>query len=170
MIESASARDQESNSAPMVEIFGGLFALLLVLFLIMNLLSQAALVERIEAAADEGLYRVGWDSGGEGFVVLAFPGEVRIVETGEAVGAGGICQPGSAFVDYVRRIYRGERQQIVFAILEGGVPTMAEARNCIRAILPGQELTIGWIVANDELLKSVALNEIPAYVKAAVED
>ena len=54
MIETASARDQESNSAPMVEIFGGLFALLLVLFLIMNLLSQAALVERIEAVTPLG--------------------------------------------------------------------------------------------------------------------
>ena len=169
MIETASARDQESNSAPMVEIFGGLFALLLVLFLIMNLLSQAALVERIEAAADEGLYRVGWDAGGAGFVVLAFPAEVRIVETGEAAGGGGICAPDSPFVDYVRRVYGAERQQIVFAILEGGVATMAEARNCIRAILPGRELTIGWIVANDELLKSVSLNDIPAYVKEAVD-
>ena len=169
MIETASTRDQESNSAPMVEIFGGLFALLLVLFLIMNLLSQAALVERIEAASDEGLYRVGWEAGGEGFVVLAFPAEVRIVETGDAAGAGRICEPDSPFVDYVRRIYRAERRQIVFAILEGGVPTMAEARNCIRAVLPGRELTIGWIVANDELLKSVSLNEIPAYVREAVD-
>ena len=169
MIESASARDQESNGAPMIEIFGGLFALLLVLFLIMNLLSQAALVERIEAAADEGLYRVGWDAGGSGFVVLAFRAEVRIVETGEAVGVDAVCAPDSPFVDYVRRIYRAERQQIVFAILEGGVSTMAEARNCIRTLLPGRELTIGWIVANDELLKSVSLNDIPAYVKEAVE-
>ena len=169
MIESASARDQETNSAPMVEIFGGLFALLLVLFLIMNLLSQAALVERIEVAADEGLYRVGWDAGGAGYVVLAFPTEVRIVETGEAVGGGRICAPDSPFVDYVRRIYRAERQQIVFAILEGGVSTMAQARNCIRTVLPGRELTIGWIVANDELLKSVSLNDIPAYVKEAVD-
>ena len=169
MIESASARDQESNSAPMVEIFGGLFALLLVLFLIMNLLSQAALVERIEAASDEGLYRVGWDAGGSGFVVLAFPAEVRIVETGEAAGTGRICAPDSPFVDYVRRIYGGERRQVVFAILEGGVSTMAEARNCIRAVLPGRELTIGWIVASDELLKSVSLNDIPAYVKEAVD-
>lgn len=169
MIETAS-HDQESNGAPMVEIFGGLFALLLVLFLIMNLLSQAALVERIEVASDEGLYRVGWDAGGAGFVVLVFPAEVRIVETGQVAGAGRICEPDSPFVDYVRRVYRVERQQIVFAILEGGVPTLAEARNCIRAILPGRELTIGWIVANDELLKSVALNDIPAYVKQALEE
>ena len=135
----------------------------------MNLLSQAALVERIEAASDEGLYRVGWAAGGAGFVVLAFPDEVRIVEPGEAAGGGRICAPDSPFVGYVRRIYRAERQQIVFAILEGGVPTMAEARNCIRTVLPGRELTIGWIAANDELLKSVSLNDIPAYVKEAVD-
>ena len=161
--------DREANSAPMVEIFGGVFALLLVLYLLMNLLSQAALFERLESAREEGLYRVGWDAGGSGFVVLAFPDELRIVETGAVVGADDICAPGGEFVDYVRRIYRADRQQIVFAILEGGVPTMARARNCIRSVLPGRELTIGWIVANNELLKSVSLNDIPAYIQQAVE-
>lgn len=161
--------DREANSAPMVEIFGGVFALLLVLYLLMNLLSQAALFERLESAREEGLYRVGWDAGGSGFVVLAFPDELRIVETGAVVAADNICAPGGEFVDYVRRVYRADRQQIVFAILEGGVPTMATARNCIRSVLPGRELTIGWIVANNELLKSVSLNDIPAYIQQAVE-
>ncbi len=161
--------DRESNSAPMVEIFGGVFALLLVLYLLMNLLAQAALVERLETAKEEGLYRVGWDAAGSGFVVLAFPAELRIVETGEAIPDDEICRPDGDFVAYVRRIYRAERQQIVFAILEGGVPTMAKARNCIRAVLPAQELTIGWIVANNELLKSVSLNDIPAYIREAVQ-
>jgi len=64
------ADDQEANGAPMVEIFGGIFALLLVLFLLMNLFSQAALIERLEVASDEGLYRVGWGASGAGFVVL----------------------------------------------------------------------------------------------------
>lgn len=155
----------EGSDAPMVEIFGGVFALLLVLFLLMNLLSQAALVERLEEASDEGLYRVGWGASGAGFVVLAFPGELRIVETGEALTAGSICDPGGPFVDYVRRIYQQEKQQIVFAILQEGVPTMAEARNCIRSTLPGQLLTVGWIIANDELLKSVAIGDIPAFVR-----
>ncbi len=153
----------------MVEIFGGIFALLLVLFLIMNLLSQAALVERLETASDEGLYRVGWGSSGSGYVVLAFPAELRIVETGEAVSAGEICQPDSPFVAYARRTYQAERQQIIFAILENGVATMAEARHCMMRVLPGRTLSIGWIIANDELLKSVSLNDIPAFVKRAVD-
>jgi len=162
--------DRESNSAPMVEIFGGVFALLLVLYLLMNLLTQAAVFERLETAKEEGLYRVGWDAAGSGFVVLAFPAELRIVETGATVARDEICRPDGDFVAYVRRIYRAERQQIVFAILDGGVPTMADARNCIRATLPGRELTIGWIVANNELLKSVSLDDIPAYIRQAVEE
>ena len=122
----------------MVEIFGGIFALLLVLFLLMNLLSQAALVERLETASEEGLYRVGWGASGEGYVVLAFPSELRIVETGEAVSAGSVSAgPDSPFVPYVRRVYQADRQQIVFAILEDGVGTMAEARNCIMRVLAG---------------------------------
>ena len=163
------ADDQEANGAPMVEIFGGIFALLLVLFLLMNLFSQAALVERLETAADEGLYRVGWGANGAGFVVLAFPDELRIVETGETVEKAEVCAPRSPFVAYARRIYRAERQQIIFAILENGVATMARARNCLMRVLPEQPLSIGWIIANDELLKSVSLNDIPAFVKQAVE-
>ncbi len=153
----------------MVEIFGGIFALLLVLFLLMNLLSQATIIERLETASDEGLYRVGWGASGSGFVVLAFPSELRIIETGEAVSAGEICRPDSLFVAYARRIYQAQRQQIIFAILENSVATMAEGRNCIARILPQQTLAIGWIIVNDELLKSVSLGDIPAFVKQAVE-
>ena len=152
----------------MVEIFGGIFALLLVLFLLMNLLSQAALVERLETASDEGLYRVGWGASGSGFVVLAFPTEVRIVETGEAISASEVCRPDSPFVTYVRRVYQADKQQIVFAILEDGVGAMAVARNCIRRVLPDRLLSIGWIIANDELLKSVSLGDIPAFVRQAM--
>lgn len=162
--------EDDSNGAPMVEIFGGIFALLLVLFLIMNLLSQAALVERLEAASDEGLYRVGWGANGSGFVVLAFPAELRIVETGEAIPIKDICTPQSPFVTYARKIYRAKQQQLIFAILEHGVATMAHARNCLMRVLPGQTLSIGWIIANDELLKSISLNDIPAFVKQAVAD
>ena len=151
----------------MVEIFGGIFALLLVLFLLMNLLSQAALVERLETASDEGLFRVGWGASGEGYVVLSFPSELRIVETGEAISRGAICRPDSPFVTYVRRVYQADRQQIVFAILENGVATMAEARNCIMGVLPERLLSIGWIIANDELLKSVSLGDIPAFIRQA---
>ena len=35
-------------------------------------------------------------------------------------------------------------------------------------VLPNQTIAIGWIIANDELLKSVALNDIPAFVTKAV--
>lgn len=161
--------DQESNTTPMIEIFGGIFALMLVLFLIINLLSHNALVERLETAADEGLYRVGWGANGTGFVVITFPQELRIVETAKTIPAGSICNPSSPFVSYIRHVYQSQKQQIIFAILENSVSTMAEARNCIMDSLPGQTLAIGWIIANNELLKSVSLNDIPSFIKKAVE-
>ena len=154
----------------MVEIFGGIFALLLVLFLLMNLLSQTALAERLETATEEGLYRVGWGANGGGFVVLAFPAELHIVETGETVPAGEICRPDGPFAAYARRIYQREGQQLIFAILERGVATMAEGRDCLLRALPGRTLSIGWIIASDELLKSVALDDIPAFIREAVAD
>ena len=153
----------------MIEIFGGIFALMLVLFLIINLLSHNALVERLETASEEGLYRVGWGANGAGFVVITFPQELRVVETAETIPAGAICDPSSPFVSYIRNIYQSKKQQIIFAILENSVSTMAEARNCIMDSLPGQTLAIGWIIANNELLKSVSLNDIPSFIKKAVE-
>ena len=159
---------QRAGGAPMVEIFGGIFALLLVLFLLMNLFSTAALVERLEAASDEGLHRVGWGPSGAGFVVLAFPTELRIVETGETVPRDAVCAPANPFIAYALRVYQADKQQIIFAILEGGVPTMAAARNCMMRVMPDRALAIGWIIANNELLKSVSLGDIPAYVRKAV--
>ena len=160
---------ETTNDTPMIEIFGGIFALMLVLFLIITFLAQASLKERLEAASEEGLYRVGWGTNGTGFVVLTFPKELRIIENSETVVLGEICQPGSPFVQYAQRIYSTPKQQIIFAILEGSVPTMAEARNCIMAIMPNRTLAIGWLIASNELLKSISLNDIPPYIKKAVE-
>lgn len=163
-----SLRDQEKNNAPMVEIFGGVFALLMVLFLLFNLFSQASLMERLETSSEEGLHRVGWGAHGSGYVVITFPDELRIIETGATVEKGEICKPGSAFVDYARKIYNSKRQQLIFTLLEGSVATMAEARNCMLKIMPNKLLTIGWIMANEEFLKSVSLNDIPAYIDKVI--
>lgn len=160
---------ESTSDTPLIEIFGGIFALMLVLFLIITFLAQSSLKERLEAASEEGLYRVGWGSNGTGFVVLTFPEELRIVESSETVLRGEICRPGSPFAQYAQRIYSNPKQQIIFAILEGSVPTMAEARNCIMSIMPQRTLAIGWLVASNELLKSISLNDIPPYIKKAVE-
>ena len=164
-----SLEDQERNSAPLVEIFGGLFALLMVLFLLFNLFSQAALLERLETTSDEGLYRIGWGAHGAGYVVIAFPEELRIIETGESVKRGEICKPGSPFIPYALKTYNTARNQLIFALLEGSVATMAEARNCTIQVLPGRVLSIGWIVADSEVLKSVSLNDIPPYIEKVIK-
>ena len=164
-----SLSDQEDNNAPMVEIFGGVFALLLVLFLIINILSQASLLERLETASDEGLYRVGWGASGSGYVIITFPDELKIIETRKTVKKGEICKPQSPFVEYARKIYTNKKQQIIFTLLENSMPTMTEARECMLKIMPNRPLNIGWIMANNELLKSVSLDDIPAYIKKAIK-
>ena len=164
-----SLKDQEQNNAPMIEIFGGLFALLMVLFLLFNLFSQASLTERLEASSDEGLYKVGWGAHGSGYTVISFPEELRIIETGEAISRGKICEPDSPFIKYARKIYNAKNQQLIFTLLEGSVATMAEARNCLLKIMPRKLLTIGWIIANEELLKSVSLDDIPSYIDKIIK-
>lgn len=153
----------------MVEIFGGVFALLMVLLLLINVLTRATMEERLEVGRDEGSYKIGWGPSGSGFVVITFPGQLSIVETGEVVARGKICEPQSPFVRYAKKIYQSKKQQLIFSILEGSVSTMAEARNCMLKIMPRRALHIGWIIANNELLKSVSLDDIPAYIKNVVE-
>ena len=162
--------DQERNNAPSVEIFGGVFALLLVLFLLINTFSQASLQERLSDLNEGGAYKVDWGTRGSGYVVIAFPGELRIVETSESVRKDAVCDQNSAFVRYARRLYREPGNQIVFTVLENSVATMAAARNCMMRIMPGRHLTIGWIIADRELLKSVSLDDLPPYVEEVIRE
>lgn len=159
---------QEENNAPMMAIFGGVFGLLLVFLVVVNLYSEAVQRERLERGGEDGLYRIERMDGGSGYVVLTFPGELRIVETGASVGPEAVCG-GGAFVDYARRVYQTDGDQLVFFILEGSVPTMAAARECLRRLWPERVLTIGWVIADNELLKSVALNDIPDYIREHAE-
>ena len=164
-------RDQEKNNAPMVEIFGGVFALLLVLFLLINTFSQLSLQERLEGLNSEGDYKVSWGVQGTGYSILAFPDELRIVESGDVLKRDEICVPGSPFASYVRKIYSMPKQQLIFIILEGSVKTMAIARECMRTTMPAvrDKLTIGWIIADRELLKSVSLDDIPPYIERVIK-
>ena len=165
---SALAR-QEENNAPMMAIFGGMFALMLVFLLLVNVFSSTAVRERLDRASEHGTYRIERMDGGAGYVAIVFPDAIRIVETGAGVPAGAICEPGGAFVDYARRIYEGERDQLVFVLLQGSIGAMFEARECLRAMWPGRVLTIGWVVADNEFLKSVSLDDIPAYIREYAE-
>ena len=159
----------EENNTPMMAIFGGVFGLLLVFLVVVNLYSEAAQRERLEHSGEDGLYRIERVDGGSGYVVIAFSGELRIVETGVGVSPDVVCAGGSPFVEYARRVYENDRQQLVFFILEGSVPTMAAARECLRRLWPQQVLTIGWVIADNELLKSVALGDIPDYIREYTE-
>ena len=165
---SALARQEESN-APMMAIFGGVFALMLVFLLLVNLFSGSAVRERLDRASEHGLHRIERMDGGAGYVVIVFPDAIRIVETGTGVSAGAICEPGSAFVDYARRIYGQERDQLVFFLLQGSIGAMSEARECLRGMWPDRVLTIGWVIADNELLKSIPLGDVPAYIRDYAE-
>lgn len=156
---------EQDDNTPMMAIFGGMFALMLVFLLLVNLSSGAAVRERLERGTEEGQYRIERMDGGSGFVVIAFPEMLRIVETGESVPRGRICRPESPFPRYARRVYTDDGDQLLWFILEGGVPTMAESRGCLRDMWPDRTISIGWVIADNDLLKSVALDDIPSYIR-----
>ena len=160
---------QEENNAPMMAIFGGMFALMLVFLLLVNVYSSEAVRERLDRASEHGLHRIERMDGGAGYVAIVFPGEIRIVETGAVAPAGSLCEPGAPFREYAQRTYAAERDQIVFFLLEGSIGTMFEARECLRRIWPDRVLTIGWVVADHELLKSLSLDDVPEYIRDYAE-
>ena len=160
-----SSEQQEENSAPMMAVFGGMFALMLVFLLVVNVVSQAAVRERLKESTDEGTYRIEREDGSSGLSIIVFPESLRIVETAEGVDRGSICDSGSAYRKYAERVYQQTGDQLLFFITEGAVPTMSEARNCLRSMWPNQTISIGWVITDNEFLKSVMLDEIPEYIK-----
>ena len=166
---SDSLSQQEQNNAPMLSIFASIFGLLMVFLLLVNMLSEAAVKERLEKSAGEGIHHLNWSDGGKGFVVISFPESLRIVETGDGVARNNICKPNSTFVRYAQRIYQRQKDQLIFVLLEGSVPVMAEARNCLAELMPNRPVHISWIMADQELLKSVLLDDIPPYIQEQIE-
>ena len=77
---------------------------------------------------------------------------------------------GRVFREYADRVYAREQDQIVFFLLEGSIGTMFEARECLRRMWPERVLTIGWVVADQELLKSISADDIPAYIRDYAEE
>ena len=159
----------EEGRAPMLAVFGSMFALMLVFLVVINAVSEAAVQERLREGESDGDYRIERMDGGSGYVIIAFPSLLRIVETAESVPAGVICEPSGAFRRYAQRIYSDENEQLVFFVLEGSVPTMAEARDCLRLMWPDTEVHIGWVIADNELMKSVMLDDIPDYIREHAE-
>ncbi len=160
------------NNVPMMAIFGGFFGILLVFLVLVNLFTGEAARERLERAGEGGLHRIERpDKSGSGFIVITFPDALRIVETEEQVPIGSACSGGSTtFTEYAHNVYESKGDQLVFFMLEGSVPMMAEARECLRNFWPDQAVTIGWVIADSELLKSIALNDIPAHIRGYVEE
>ena len=165
-----TGRDQqEESSAPMMAVFGGMFALMLVFLLVVNVVSQAAVRERLKEGTEEGTYRIERLDGSSGYSIIVFPQSLRIVETADGVDRGSICDAESAYRRYAERVYQQDGDQLLFFITEGSVPTMAEARNCLRSMWPDRVLDIGWVITDNEFLKSVMLDEIPEYIQEHAE-
>ncbi len=160
----------QNDDMPMIEIFGGLFAVLLVLFVIITLLSSYQETTRLDDSAEPGEFTVGFQGEGEGHVVISSPNGIFIPSLGKRLDKKSICAKNSAFIPFSKDIYLNQKQQIIFAIVSGGVSSMAIARDCLRQVLYKKQLTIGWIIADDELLKSMSLNQLPDYIKHAVDE
>lgn len=155
----------ESNEGiASIEVFGGVFAILMVLFLIINLLSSARLEERLDRLSDEGDFKIKWGEHGNGFVIITYPDSLFIIETGEFEKYDDICGSNSKFIDYTRKIYSQKNSQIIFSILDNSVGTMRKARDCIQKTYKGKRVSIGWMIVDGNTMKAINLGDIPYYI------
>jgi hemerythrin-like domain-containing protein len=161
-------REKFSNF-PIIEVFGTTFALLVVLFIVLNIFTERDLQSRLEKTVEEGEYKISWENNSSGYIVITFEDNLFITENSKQVPVNDICKKDSAFIKYAKNIYSDKKKQIVFAIVENGTRTMKEARDCIREIFPKKAVSIAWIIANEELLKSVSIEQIPEYIKEAIK-
>ena len=159
------SRFVRSIDVPMIEIFGATLALLMIIFSFIQIVVSSDIRSVLERSLDDAIYRVSWrGTQMEGLVVVAWPKKLTILETSEVIPTKDICRSGQ-WLGYVSNIYGQRNKQIIFAILDGGVGTMAIARECMRQANPNRLISIGWMVLNRETMRSVRLNELPAYLK-----
>ena len=160
----AYSDDGTDGLLPLVEVFGGAFAVLIVLFLIIRLFSGVLQTRMLKPDSAEGPVRIAWVGGGSGWTVIARPDRVNVIEGGSEALKSRICAERSPFRRFVKRKYAEGQSRIALVILDGGVDVALEARNCIHQ-LAGTELKLSWIIVDAELLKSLSVNQIPPYVR-----
>lgn len=156
----------------MVEIFGAAFALLLILFLFINLFVEAQLRALTENSVEESVYKIDWERGAAGYIVLAFPDRLQIIENKEVSLTSDIKKScgQTNFFKYAQQVYDKKDTQLIFAIVDGGVRTMKESRDCLMRMWPRKRISIGWIVANEDFLKAVRLEDIPYRIRRSLDE
>lgn len=165
-----SRQHQSVFDAPMVEVFGSALALLIIIFILINLIITKDIKAMLARSTEGAQYNVSWTNGSEGLVILTYPNKLLILETNETVQKKDICTANSAFMRYVSGIYdNASQQQVIFAILADSVSTMAIARNCMQRRWANRTISIGWIIANADLLSTVRLQDLPARIKRSVD-
>ena len=165
------ASQAQDSDTPVIEVFGAALALLIILLVLVNTIVTQDIQAMLDRSTEGAEFKVSWQDGSEGLVVLSYKDKLRILETNTEVAKADICSAGSPFLDYVENIYAaGSSQQIIFAILDMGVDTMAIARDCLRLRWQNRPISIGWIIANQDLLGSVNLQDIPARIKRTIQE
>ncbi|KAK3596110.1 hypothetical protein CHS0354_027380 [Potamilus streckersoni] len=82
----------------MLEIFAGALAIMMVLFVIMNI-TGSSLSTQQAGETDEKEYKISWETGTEGYVIVAYPSKLWIIEKQQTVSREDICKPGEANKD-----------------------------------------------------------------------
>ena len=159
----------DAVDTPSVEVFGSALALFIIIFILVNLIITQDIQTMLDRSIESAKYKISWNNQGEGYIVIAYTDKLKIIETGETIARKRICEPNSPLITYANKLYNVQKQQLIFAIVDGGVQTMADARNCIRQLWPNRAVSIGWIIANKDLLSTVELENLPARIKKSIQ-
>ena len=154
----------------LVEVFGGIFAVLLFVYF-SEVLMVGGASRLLPPMNDPGEYRVSWPGKGSGWVVIVYRRHIALLETNERADAGHICDPTGPFVRYVRRVYLSREDYLVFGIVEGAIPRMVEARNCLLSMFPNQPIRISTVAADREFFKAVGSEaQLPRHLETVFKN
>ena len=160
---------ENSPNFPLAEVFGGAFAAMVFLYLIINSFSanKANSDLKITTKDIQGVSEFEWPLDGQGFVISCYSDRVRIEETGQEVFIEDVVNYGSPFLYYLNEKYERPYTNLVFLIFNGGNETFAtiekylytNCRNCQNS----------FILMNESMESTLITGKIPMYLEVSEE-
>ena len=163
-------RDKDDEEfTGVVEIFGGLLAVFLVVLTFITL--QKIEIERraLDDPPEAGDYYVHWKNEEfDGVVLSLSAGRLTVIETSKTINLGDICDDPS-FVSYIQKVYSIHKKKFLLYVTDGGVPLFRETRDCILETLGDPDLAqIFFIIADREVIKIRPDEDLPDEIRSFI--
>jgi len=150
---SKPGQNGQDESPGIVELFGGLIAVLLIILIFISIQRLEFVIRARIDPAGIGDYKVHWDNKDfDGIVIVLSGGRMTVLENGLELAEGDLCI--NAMRTYIRKTYSENNRIFLLYITEGGIGLFRELRDCIFEVLPSDlNPQIYFLMADKQVLK-----------------